>query len=160
MSAFIDLIFKRYINPYYVTILIVVFSIVFILLGYYSYNEFYVKKLAKKEEKQFSDVANADNRKKELIIYFFHVDWCPHCKTAKPIWDDFSKKYDNTVKKEYKILCLAKNCTEENSEITGLINEYGINSYPTIKMLKDGKKIEFDSKITSDTLDQFVTSMV
>ena len=98
MSAFVDLILRRYIEPYYISILVVIFSVIFILLGYYAYNEYYVKKLEDKSKKQFSDVANADTRKKEVIIYFFHVDWCPHCKTAKPIWDDFSNKYNNTIK--------------------------------------------------------------
>ena len=22
-------------------------------------------------------------------MYFFYTEWCPHCKTAKPVWFDF-----------------------------------------------------------------------
>jgi thiol-disulfide isomerase/thioredoxin len=99
-----------------------------------------------------------DNKVAELML--FHVDWCPHCKTAKPEWEKFAKLYDGKEKGDYIIKCLDYNCTDENADVTKIINKYNIESYPTVKMLKDGQIIEFDSKITEYTLEQFVNTMV
>lgn len=115
--------------------------------------------MAKKDNK-FADVANANKRSHEVIIYFFNVDWCPHCKTAKPEWEKFVKLYDGKEKGDYVIKCFDYNCTDETAEVTKVINKYNIESYPTIKMLKDNQVIEFDSKITEYTLEQFVNTMV
>jgi hypothetical protein len=104
-------------------------------------------------------VANATTSDNHAIILFFHADWCPHCKTALPEWVKFKGEYDGKVVNGYTIKCQAVNCTEETSDVTKSINEYQIDSYPTVKMLKDGQKIEFDSKITQYTLEQFVTTM-
>ena len=32
---------------------------------------------------------------KPAKMKFFYVDWCPHCKTAKPIWEKVKQKYHN-----------------------------------------------------------------
>mgnify|MGYP000589437578 FL=1 len=41
-----------------------------------------------------------------------------------------------------------------------MINKYEIESYPTVKMVKDKNTIEFDSKISASTLEHFVNSML
>jgi thiol-disulfide isomerase/thioredoxin len=129
------------------------------LAATYVYNTYYKKEMTKMDNK-FGDVANANKRSHEVIIYFFNVDWCPHCKTAKPEWEKFAKLYNGKEKGEYVIKCVDYNCTDENAEVTKIINKYNIESYPTIKMLKDNQVIEFDSKITEYTLEQFVNTMV
>jgi len=150
---------NRFVKPYSTIIIGIIVFIIFIVAGYYAYNTFYVKQ-QKKKESGYSDVANAVTDKIEVIIYFFHVDWCPHCKTALPEWEKFKNEYNNKEKGKYIIKCSAVNCTDETSEITGLINDYNIEGYPTVKMLKENNKIEFDSKITYHTLEQFVDSVV
>jgi len=158
MSTFIEVV-KRFIKPYTTIIIGVIVLIIFIVVGTYSYNTFYTKPTQKKES-GYSDVANANMDKIEVIIYFFHVDWCPHCKTALPELEKFKNEFNNKEKGKYLVKCTTVNCTDETSEITKLINDYNIEGYPTVKMLKEGNKIEFDSKITYNTLEQFVESMV
>ena len=158
MSTFVEVV-KRFVKPYYYIIIAVIVLIVFIIVANYSYNTFYTKP-NKAKESGYSDVANASTDLIEVIIYFFHVDWCPHCKSALPEWDKFKNEYNNKVKGKYIIKCKTINCTDETSEITRLINEYNIEGYPTVKMLKEGNKIEFDSKINFGSLEQFVESMV
>ena len=92
---------------------------------------------------------------------FFHADWCPHCKKAQPEWNTFKSQYDGTTVNGYVIKCVDINCTnEKDSSVTASINEYKIESYPTVKMLKDNQVIEFDSKITNTSLNSFVETML
>jgi len=87
------------------------------------------------------------------------VDWCPHCKKALPDWNQFSAQYDGKEVNGYRIECVDMDCTEETSKVASAINEYKIDSYPTIKMKKGDEVIEFDSKITKYSLEQFVENM-
>ncbi len=155
MSAVVE-VARKFIQPYYYHIISIVLLIIFIYAGYYAYNKFYVNK----SQKKFADVANAKRRNKEVSIFMFHVDWCPHCKTALPEWNKFQQQYDGKEMNGYVIKCVDMNCTNETSEISRAINHYDITSYPTIKMLKDEKTIEFDSKITMYALEQFATTML
>jgi thiol-disulfide isomerase/thioredoxin len=108
----------------------------------------------------FTDVANSNIRNRQVTIYFFHVDWCPHCKKALPEWNKFKADKNGKEINGYVIRCVEMDCTNETSDITRAINEYNIDSYPTVKMLKNNQKIEFDSKITNTALDSFVVTML
>ena len=89
----------------------------------------------------------------------FHVDWCPHCKKSFPEWQKFVAMYNGKDVNGYEITCTDVNCTNETSEITTLMNKYNIESFPTVKMFKDGKTIDFESRISENNLDQFVETM-
>lgn len=148
-------VLRKYIRPYYYYIIFPVVLIIFIVSGYYAYNQF-----AKKEKSRFKDVANVNRRNQEAVIYFFHVDWCPHCKKALPEWNNFKSQNDGVEINGYKLKCIETNCTKETSDITRIINQYNIDSYPTIKLIRDEKTIDFDSKITASSLDKFVNTML
>uniref|UniRef100_A0A6C0KFG3 Thioredoxin domain-containing protein n=1 Tax=viral metagenome TaxID=1070528 RepID=A0A6C0KFG3_9ZZZZ len=150
---------KRIFRPYSTYIMITLLVIVFSIAAYFIFKKYYIKKLVS-DNKKYTDVANAEKRSKEVVIYFFNVDWCPHCKTAKPEWEKFASSYDGKEKGEYVIKCVNFNCTDENADVAKIINRFNIDSYPTIKMVKDNQTIEFDSKITEYTLEQFVNTMV
>ena len=155
MSKFIELIYNRYIKRYERIILILFVIFVFSIASYFGYYYFYTQK---KAVKKFDDVPNANTRNKTANITIFHVDWCPHCKTALPIWKQFSEKYNNTVVNDYLIVCNALNCTEDNdSNVSTAIAKYNIESYPTVKMMIDSKQYEFDTKISFNSLKEFIT---
>ena len=97
---------------------------------------------------------------KEAEIMFFYVDWCPHCKTAKPAWNDVKSEYENKTINGYKVVFTEINCTEETAEVESLMNKYSIEGFPTIKLLKDGQVIEYDAKPTKDTLTQFLNTVL
>ena len=90
MSKFVELIYNRYIKRYERTILIISVLIIFIIASYYAYNKFFKEK---KIVKKYNDVPNTNTRTKTADVFFFYVDWCPHCKTAKPIWNQFKEKH-------------------------------------------------------------------
>jgi thiol-disulfide isomerase/thioredoxin len=136
-------------------LLVAFLLLVFIFTGLFAYNK-YIKKDLK--EKPFKDVANSNTKGEELQILFFHVDWCPHCKTAMPEWESFKNSFDGKQVNGYNIVCLGVNCTEENSKITKTINKYDIDSFPTVKMNRGGNIIEYDARITLNNLEEFVKS--
>jgi thiol-disulfide isomerase/thioredoxin len=146
---------RRMIAPYYYLIISIVLIVLFIIAGVYAYNKF-----ATAKENKFSNVSNVNRRNKEASVFFFHVDWCPHCKKALPEWNAFKSQNDGKEVNGYIVKCIDMDCTNETSDITRAINEYKIDSYPTVKMLKAGQKIEFDSKITNSSLNAFVTTML
>ena len=154
MAGLIEVITK-YIRPYYYYIMVVVVFIIFLTIGIYAYNT-----IQSQQKNKFSDVANANRRNRDAIVYFFHVDWCPHCKKALPEWKNFVSKYDNKEINGYRVKCVDKDCTKETSDITELINRYNIDSYPTIKLIKDSSTIDFESKITASSLEKFVNTML
>ena len=118
----------------------------------------------------FDDVANSTNRNntetgensgKEALIYFFHADWCPHCKKAQPEWDTFMTGHDNKLKNDYKIKCISVDCTDDKeSTAKQLINQYNVESYPTVKMVKDNKTIDYDASVKTESLNKFVEIML
>ncbi len=98
--------------------------------------------------------------KKEAELMLFSVDWCPHCKTAKPEWEEIKAKYDGKMINGYNVIFTDVNCTEETPEIEEMMNKYKIEGYPTIKLLKDGQIVEFDAKPTKESLDKFLNSVL
>ena len=144
---------KPYLKPALILFLILLFSVI----AYYGYQKFYATPKAKQ---QITDVANSTYDKK-IYIQYFHVDWCPHCKKADPEWATFSDQFDGKVIKGYTIKCIDNNCTnDEDDSIADLLQRYSIDSFPTVKMEKDGNIINFDSRITSTSLGKFVDSVV
>lgn len=172
MANIINVITEK-LKPYSNIIISVVILVIFILLAYYVYLYHF---LPYQEKNKMSDVANSNHRKKVANIFFFYVDWCPHCKTAKPEWNNFKVQYNNTEVNGYTIKCYDINCTEDNgtiditdmpeeasgiiettpTKIADLIRKYNIDAYPTVKMLKDNYTIDYEAKITEESLEKFV----
>jgi thiol-disulfide isomerase/thioredoxin len=100
------------------------------------------------------------NGSNQAELLLFSVDWCPHCKTAKPEWDSLKQDYQGKTINGYTIIFTDVNCTNETPEVEKLMNTYKVEGYPTIKLLKDGQIIEYDAKPTKATLVQFLNSVL
>jgi thiol-disulfide isomerase/thioredoxin len=79
-------------KPYYRYILAFFIFVVFVTVARYAYQSIFVKA---NRLKNSTNIANANNIKPITAIYFFHVDWCPHCIKAIPEWDAFAEIYNN-----------------------------------------------------------------
>jgi thiol-disulfide isomerase/thioredoxin len=137
--------------------------LVFFLIAYYVYKMFAssTKKVYKAyHEATFGSGSSENGGSGEAEIILFYVDWCPHCKTAKPVWDKVKSEYQDQVIKGKRVIFTEINCTNESPDVEEMINKYNIQGYPTIKMLKDGQIIEFDAKPTYANLEQFINSVV
>ena len=101
---------------------------------------------------------NDSPHKAELL--FFYANWCPHCKAAKPIIDNLQAEYENKQINGYSVVFTQIDCSEETDEVTRLMNQYKVEGYPTIKLLKDGQIIEYDAKPSKETLTQFLQTVL
>ena len=140
------------------TILYIVFGILFILLAIYLYYQ-YVKPASNPNfvaNNEYNTNPNSTSNEAELM--FFYADWCPHCKTAKPAWEELKTEYEHKKINGYTVMFTEINCTNETPEIESLMNKYKIEGFPTIKLLKDGQIIEYDAKHTKPTLVQFLNT--
>jgi thiol-disulfide isomerase/thioredoxin len=141
------------------TIVIISALVLFaVLAGVYCYYTFKPSTAYKPNNEHIETGAASTGKSAELL--FFHVDWCPHCKTAKPAWDEIKTQYENKTINGYKVVFTEINCTNETAEVEQMMNKYSIEGFPTIKLLKDGQIIEYDAKPTKATLDQFLTTVL
>ena len=143
------------------TIIIIVIVILFVILAGFYYVYYVSPKMISKyhanSEQVPLDMASSNN-KAELM--FFYTDWCPHCKTAKPIWNDLKTEYQNKTINGYNVIFTEINCTEETTEVEQLMNQFSIEGYPTIKLIKDEQVIEYDAKPNKETLTQFLNTVL
>ena len=143
-----------------------IFLLVISLIGisYYIYTSFTksntntVYKMNSEKKTVGSGSGSGSGSEAELL--FFYVNWCPHCKTAKPAWEDVKAQYENKTINGYKIIFTEINCTEETAEVEQMMNKYSIEGFPTIKLIKDGQVIEYDAKPTKETLVQFLNTVL
>ena len=109
---------------------------------------------------------------KPAKMKFFYVDWCPHCKTAKPIWEKVKQKYHNKKINNTLVLFEEINC-ESKEEGEKCANRYNIQGYPTIKLIKgedndaEGgrgdsgyEEIEYDAKPNEKNLVEFLNTVI
>ena len=164
-------------KPYYKLLLAIFLFIVFVTVARFSYQAFFVKT---DKGRNAANIANANNIKPITSIYFFHVDWCPHCVKAIPEWNAFVEAYNNKEVGGHLVQCYDIDCTDDNGEVTvqfdptngsytgmkptpvkisELIKKYKIDSYPTIKLTKDNNVVDFEAKVTKQNLIQFVNSV-
>ena len=150
MTPFLDLnIFSLFKKKITIIVCVVIAILLIIFLGFYYYK--YVMSVKKT---LYLDESFDSGKQAEFML--FYVDWCPHCKTAKPEWEKIKQEYEGKTVKGYTLMFKEYNCTNENAEIEQLIEKYNIEGYPTIKLLKDSQVIDFDAKPSQSSLTQFI----
>ena len=97
----------------------------------------------------------ADNANIVDIMYFY-TEWCPHCKNARPEWENFKQIYHGKSIKNMKIKCTEGNCDDDEA----MADKYNVEAYPTIKLVKNNTVYEYDAKPNVDTLGQFLDSVL
>lgn len=142
------------------TSLIIIGSVVlFAIIAIYYYYYYMVPQMKAKYQPN-SEILQESGNGNTAELLFFYADWCPHCKTAKPIWNDLKSEYENKTINGYKVVFTDVNCSEETAEVDKMMNQYNVEGYPTIKLLKDGQIIEYDAKPSKETLTQFLNTVL
>ena len=133
-----------------------------VVICYYVYNNIYLPKIG---NSVFNDVANANTTGRTIMIFMFHVDWCPHCKKALPEWNMFSDQYNGKSLNGYQIDCKEVDCTNtDDPNVKNLVDKYSLKQYPTILAIlpsANGKetRVDYDAKVKKEYLDKFVASL-
>lgn len=149
--------FLKYISKMNTTSLIIIVSIILFLVSVVFYYYFYVGPNMKTS---YSAKPREGFENKSAELLFFYADWCPHCKTAKPIWQEMETEYENQTINGYKVKFTEINCTTESEDVEKLMNKYNIEGFPTIKLIKDGQIIEYDAKPTKESLTEFLNTVL
>lgn len=136
--------------------IIISIAAITILCGFIYY--FFVMK--KTKSVAFQPVSSESFVNNEAELMFFYADWCPHCKTAKPIWEEIKEENENNLINGHKIQFTEINCTTETPEVEDLMNKFNIESFPTIKLIKDGEIIEYDAKPNKETINKFLNNVL
>jgi thiol-disulfide isomerase/thioredoxin len=138
---------------------IIIFTIILAVIGYFIY-----KSTQDKTDSNYTPnnegMTDGSSNGKDVEIMLFHTDWCPHCKTAKPEWEQVKAEFDGKQVNGRNIIFTDVNCTNESPDVERMMNAYKIEGYPTIKLIKDNQIIDFDAKPTKDTLKQFINTTV
>jgi thiol-disulfide isomerase/thioredoxin len=142
------------------TILLISSALLFaVIAGVYIFF-YYIPSLKSSYKPNREHVTNGSSDSKTAEMLLFYADWCPHCKTAKPIWEEVKAQYENKIINGYQVVFTEVNCTSENAEVEQMMNKYNIEGFPTIKLLKDGQVIEYDAKPSKETLNQFLNTVL
>jgi thiol-disulfide isomerase/thioredoxin len=162
MSKFVNA-FLNYIRPFTKYAWVFLIVIIFVIIAFYAYKKYASPAISKSK---YKDVANAEQRGLNADLYFFHADWCPHCKKAAPEWSKFESEYNGKSINGYTIITHDIDCTKDSMEdqdqnVADLIKKFDIKGYPTIKLTTDdGKTVDFESKITKNSLETFVNNVL
>lgn len=89
---------------------------------------------------------------KQARLVMFYVDWCPHCRKAKPIWQGIHERHDGTSVNDYTVTVESVNCESDKAQA----KLYDIDAYPTFKLIRKDKIYAYRGPIRKDTLEQFL----
>jgi thiol-disulfide isomerase/thioredoxin len=134
------------------TFIIILIASIFLAIAIYTYKRFVSERINKDyvANSEFNDASS----KKSADIYFFYTTWCPHCKTAKPIWASFKKEMADKKVNGVKLNFFEVDCDKD----TATSDKFNVKGFPTIKLMYGNQIIEYDAKPSKETLLEFVNS--
>ena len=138
--------------------LAIIVAIILVILSYFIYKQ--STKATTTFYPNRENMPKDTNSNKTATLMLFYVDWCPHCKTAKPEWDSLKAEYEGKTINGYTLSFVEYNCTNESAETAELMDKYSIEGYPTIKLVKDNQIVEYDAKPTKSTMEQFLNTVL
>ena len=137
---------------------------IFIFIAIYTYNTYVKPRLnvAYMPNKEYittgSDDSNSPgspgNLKDSATLYYFYTVWCPLCIKARPI---IKQLQDYIASKGGKIKGVTINIEKiDCDKDSKTADKYGVEGYPTIKLVHGSKVVEYEAKPELDTLKQFL----
>jgi thiol-disulfide isomerase/thioredoxin len=86
-------------------------------------------------------------KRPEKTLVLFYAEWCGHCKTLKPIWDEAAETANTKEKRMLKVNVGGKTAEEE-----ALLKKYKIDGFPTVMIFQSGNGTPYEGEKTKDTL--------
>lgn len=135
-------------NTQFLVILLVI--VIFLIAALFVYRR-YISAGMKRDYVANNEFTN-DGAIDSADIYLFYTTWCPHCKTAKPIWEDFKKEMEDKRVNGIKLNFFEVDCDKDPATS----DKFKVKGFPTIKLIKGKQIIEYDAKPNKATLIEFV----
>jgi thiol-disulfide isomerase/thioredoxin len=135
-------------NTQFLVILLVI--VIFLITALFVYRR-YISSGLKRDYVANNEFTN-DGTIESADIYLFYTTWCPHCKTAKPIWEDFKKEMEDKTVNGIKLNFFEVDCDKDPATS----DKFKVKGFPTIKLIKGKQIIEYDAKPNKATLIEFV----
>ena len=85
------------------------------------------------------------------VLYFFYVDWCPHCTSAKPVFNKLEDDPSVTSKAEIKRV----NC-EGSEDEKQLAKDFNVRGYPTVVFVIGGERKELEAGVSEESIKALV----
>jgi len=103
-----------------------------------------------------------DSEVTEATLYFFYVDWCPYCKTAKPILEKLRDSPESQKINGVALQIELVDATNDDSGVATFEQQHNvkIEGYPTIYLVKGDEVIEYDAKVSEASLDEYLNTVL
>ena len=136
-------------------LIILVVAAIFTGVAFYYYNSYVAPRMDPKFATNKEFIAKGDEDDvDEVEVYYFYTTWCPYCKKARPAWDAIKDTHKNVNGKA--VIFKEVDCEKDEKKA----DEFGIEGYPTIKLVKGNEVIDFDAKPSKESLKQFLKTSV
>jgi len=99
----------------------------------------------------------SNDESEPAVLYLFFVDWCPHCKSAKPQVAELEKELakNNNKVNNTNVVVKQVNC-EGTDEEKALAKENNVKAYPTVVLKNGDKTVEYEQGVSAKGLNAFL----
>ena len=87
-------------------------------------------------------------------LYFFYVDWCPHCTKAKE--NVFNEESWKNVENSDRVELVKINC-EGSDEEKALAKKNNVQAFPTVILEKDGESHELEEGVSPSSVSDLIS---
>ena len=135
---------------------IVLLAALLTAVAFYFYNSYIAPRLNPTfvTNKELQTASAADSGVNDVDVLYFYTDWCPFCKKARPAWDKIKEKYNEKPLNGKTLFFKEINCEKDEK----MADQYNIEGYPTIKMIKGDQVVDYDAKPTEKSLTEFLNT--
>jgi len=103
-----------------------------------------------------NDSPNLTPGANECIVALFYADWCPHCVTFKPIFQQAKAKMENKPCKSSTLQGKTLRFEKVDSEAyPALAKQYAVNGFPTVKLITSSGATDYNSGRDLDSMNNF-----
>jgi thiol-disulfide isomerase/thioredoxin len=90
-----------------------------------------------------------------INVTLYHANWCGHCQEFMPEWKNFEKKIKSNG--NVKIQAIEESTLSRDN--MPKINGKDIRGFPTIKISKGNKEIDYNGERTANALSEYLDKM-
>lgn len=137
-------------------LVILLIAAVFIVAAIYTYRNMIKPRMDNTLISNSEFNKGTHNVSSDAELYYFYTEWCPHCKKAKPIINKLKEQLsdNNNQVNDVNVHVIEVDCDKD----AATADKFGVEGYPTIKLVHQNRIIEYDAKPEIDVLHEFLSS--